>query len=257
MRENWPIVSAHLTQFVQRRRHSCGRRTFGAWQWNVRVSALTPEVEKILYEPDQFIDAGRALKRGRSSTVSAGQGMVLKRYNFKKPLNLLKDLWRGSRGRRGFRKAYHLELVGIATARVLSTADHRVCGFPTRSYLLMEEIPQAVDAGCWSGDSQRAARALGKLIGRLHREGFTHRDLKETNLLFNTACVPHLIDLDGLEFVSNVSDGEASANLRRLADGLVAIGKLNRPTVLAFLLAYCRVRQISPRQIFPRRSDHG
>lgn len=233
------------------------RRAFGPWQWNVRAAALTPQVAEILRAPDQFIESGRALKRGRSSTVAAGQGMVLKRYNFKKPLNLVKDLGRGSRGRRGFRKGCHLELAGLATARVLATADHRVCGFPTRSYVLMEEILQAVDAGHWSGDARRAARALGDLIGRLHREGFTHRDLKETNLLFNAAGVPHLIDLDGLEFVSNVRDEEAAANLRRLAGGLRTVGRLDRANVLAFLRAYCRVRQLALRRIFPRLAARG
>jgi len=230
------------------------RKTFGAWKWNVRLRTLTPEVEQILREPDKFIESARSLKRGRSSTVSAGRGIVLKRYNFKKPLNLVKDLWRGSRGRRGFRKGYHLELAEIATARVFATTDHRVCGFLTRSYVLMDEIPRAVDAGQWSGDPRPAARALGKLIGRLHHEGFTHRDLKETNLLFNPDGVPHLIDLDGLEFVSEVSAEEASANLRRLAEGSGTAGKLNRANVLAFLLTYCRARQTTPRRIFPRPS---
>jgi len=244
----------HRSKRCLKAKRDFGPRSFGAWKWNVRLSALTPEMEKILKEPDQFIESGRSLKRGRSSTVAAGQGIVLKRYNFKKPLNLVKDLWRGSRGRRGFRKGYHLELAGIGTARVLATTDHRICGLVTRSFILMEEIAGSVDAGSWKGDSRRAARLLGDLIGRLHREGFTHRDLKETNLLLNAAGVPHLIDLDGLEFVSGVSDGEASADLRRLAAGLRATGKLSRASLLAFLLAYCRARRINPRRIFPRPS---
>ncbi|HUR21735.1 MAG TPA: hypothetical protein VMZ90_13045, partial [Vicinamibacterales bacterium] len=80
-------------------------------------------------------------------------------------------------------------------------------------------------------------------------EGFTHRDLKETNLLFDAGGVPHLIDLDGLEFVSEVTDGEASANLRRLAEGLREAGKLNRTNLIVFLLAYCRVRPLRIRGI--------
>lgn len=229
------------------------RRTFGEWTWNVRTAALSPTTEKIFRNPDRFIETATPLKRGRSSTVAAGQSLVLKRYNFKKPLNLLKDLFRGSRGRRGFRKAYHLELTGVATPRVLGTADHRMCGLPSRSYVLMEMVPQAVDAGHWAGEPRAAARALARLVARMHDEGFTHRDLKETNLLFDATGAPQLIDLDGLEFVSEVSASEAGANLLRLAEGLKAAGQLNRSAAITFLLSYGRARRLRPRAMFPRR----
>ena len=195
---------------------------FGGVKWNVRRAALTPAVEEILRAPDLFIERALALKRGRSSTVALAQGLVLKRYNFKKPLNLLKDLFRGSRGRRGFLKAHHLELAGLATPAVVATADDRVCGLPARSYVLMAEVPHAIDAGRWTGEPREAARRLGRLLARLHNEGFTHRDLKETNLLFDPEGRPHLIDLDGLEFVFEVSTEDAAANLKRLAVGLSA-----------------------------------
>ena len=118
----------------------------------------------------------------------------------------------------------------------------------------MEEIPGAQDAGQWTGEPRAAARALGELLARLHHEGFTHRDLKETNVLFDVSGRPHLIDLDGLVFVSEVSAAEAAANLQRLARGLAAIGKLTRSNVSAFLLAYGRRRHVRPRQLFPSRA---
>jgi len=232
-------------------------RRFGAWQWQVRTAPVTPGMEKLLANPDEFIERGRALKRGRSSTVAAGNGLVLKRYNFKKPFNLLKDFFRGSRGRRGFRKAYHLELCGIATPRVIATADHRILDLPMRSYVLMEEIPDAVDAGQWRGEQHPGARAVGRLIAQLHNEGFTHRDLKETNILFDPSGRPFLIDLDGLEFVSNVSADDAAMNLRRLAVGVAEAGKLTRANTIAFLLTYSRLRNVSPRKMFPRGNGSG
>ena len=122
------------------------RRPFGKFTWQFRRVALTPEVEAVLRDPDAFLARARVLKNGRSSTVGASQGLVLKRHNFKKPLNLLKDLGRGSRGRRDYLKGYHLELCGIPTARVLATSDHRVLGFSPRSFVLMEEIPHATNA---------------------------------------------------------------------------------------------------------------
>jgi serine/threonine protein kinase len=90
------------------------------------------------------------------------------------------------------------------------------------------------------------------LLARLHDEGFTHRDLKETNLLFDAAGVPHLIDLDGVRFVSVVTESEARTDLERLARGLAPLGKLTRANTLTFLLAYCRQRKRRARQLFPR-----
>ena len=229
------------------------RRKLGKFSWQLRRAALTPEVEAVLRDPDAFLARARVLKAGRSSTVGAADGLVLKRHNFKKPLNLAKDLARGSRGRRDFLKGYHLELCGLPTARVLATADHRVLGLPPRSFVLMEEIPGAHDAAHASAPE---LVSLARLIARLHHEGFTHRDLKETNILFR-AGVPHLIDLDGLKFVATVTHPEAAANLRRLAEGLLVAGKLTRAHLLAGLRAYCRVRKVFPRELFPRARTKG
>lgn len=225
------------------------RQTFGRFSWQVRRAAVTAEVKAVLGDPDNFLSRARVLKAGRSSTVGAANGLVLKRHNFKKPLNLGKDLIRGSRGRRDFLKAYHLELCELPTARVIAAADQRILGAVPRSFVLMEEIPNAINA---ARASDVKIIKLGHFIARLHAEGFTHRDLKETNILFDGAGHPHLIDLDGLKFVKTVLPPEAAANLRRLAQGLAAVGKLTRHNVIGFMLNYCRVRRIFPRMIFPR-----
>ncbi len=225
------------------------RQKFGKFSWQVRRSEITADVESVLRDPDAFLKRARVLKAGRSSTVGAADGLVLKRHNFKKPLNLGKDLVRGSRGRRDFLKAYHLELCELPTARVIATADHRVLGLPPRSFVLMEEIPEAITAA-QAGDVEIAN--LGQLIAWVHRDGFSHRDLKETNLLFDRAGVPYLIDLEGLKFVKVVTPPEAAANLRRLAQGLAAVGKLTRHNVILFMLNYCRDRAVLPRTIFPK-----
>lgn len=225
------------------------RREFGGLKWQVRRGAVTPAAEVALRDPDGFLARSKMLKAGRSATVAAGDGLVLKRYNFKKPFNAIKDLLRGSKGRRGFLKAYHLELCGFPTPAVIATVDRKVMGLPVSSYILMDEIPHAIDAGQWKGD---VAPILGTLIGRLHEEGFTHRDLKETNILFDAQSVAWLIDLDGLVFVRTVSASEAVGNLRRLAEGMRTAGKLTRRNVIVFLLRYCRLRNVRPRELFPR-----
>lgn len=228
-------------------------KRFGVLCWHARRETLTPEIEAILRAPDDFIARATMLKAGRSSTVAAASGLVLKRFNFRRLLRPLKDLFRDSRARAAFRKAYHLELCGIPTARVLAAGDERVLGFVRRGFVLMEQIQGAIDAGEWSGDARVAARSVGRLIAKLHNEGFSHRDLKESNILFDASGALRLIDLEGLRFHREVPDEIAGANLRRVAKGANACGKLNRATALAFLFAYCRARRIFPSRLFPIR----
>ena len=224
---------------------------FGKFCWRVRRSAVAPEVEAVLNDPDGFLSRSLVLKAGRSSTVGAANGLALKRHNFKKPLNPLKDLFRGSRGRRDFLKGYHLELCGVRTPRVIATADHRILGVPVRSFVLMEEIRDAVDA---SKAREEAMVNLGRLIGRLHEEGFTHRDLKETNILIDLKDVPHLIDLDGLNFVGLVTEEQAMSNLARLVRGLKRL-KPTGPWLELLLESYCCERNLSFRAMLSSFGD--
>lgn len=221
----------------------------GGLRWWVRQPALNDAARAICNDPDAFL-AGRALllKPGRSSTVGKADGLVLKRYNLRKAGNLLKDLFRPSKGRRSYRKAYHLELAGIPTARIIATADRRCCGLLLRSYVLMEAIPEAVELGTHLSRAgavdARLVRQAAALIATLHREGLTHRDLKESNLVLDRSGRLHLLDLDGLEFIDVVPDSRASADLDRFARGMDTYGVVKAAHRRAFLRHYCRTRRI-------------
>jgi tRNA A-37 threonylcarbamoyl transferase component Bud32 len=185
------------------------------------------------------------LKPSRSSAVSARDGVVLKRYNLRKWGNVLWDLFRGSRALRAFHKAYHLEVCGIPTARPIATADERLWFLPVRSYFLMEEIKGAVSLRAWSGCKRTGCKLLAELLGRMHREGFTHRDLKDGNIVFDSDGRPHLIDLDGLRFVRRVSVSRAVADLARLArDTKGWQQRVSRADCARFLIVYCRGRKL-------------
>jgi tRNA A-37 threonylcarbamoyl transferase component Bud32 len=161
---------------------------------------------------------------------------VLKRYNLRKAGNLFKDVFRRSKARRAFRKAYHLELTGVPTARPIATADKRVLGLLVASYFLMEEIPGAIHLGQWRGDNEAALQRLAELLARLHDEGFSHRDLKETNIVFDSQNRILLIDLEGLEFLDTVSRTRADADLARLIramEELAQFSEADRARVLA------------------------
>jgi tRNA A-37 threonylcarbamoyl transferase component Bud32 len=210
----------------------------------VRLPWLRPPLEEILKDADAFLAApAHLLKQGRSATVGRAHGVVLKRFNLRKRGNLLKDLFRRSRALRAFQKAYHLELVGIATARPIAAGEERTLGLVTRSYLVMEEIPGAKLSHQLSGRNQAAGRAAAELIARLHEEGFSHRDLKTTNIVFDGSGRPHLLDLEGLRFIGQVADQRAALDLARLAAGALQwVNDLSRTQRLRFLKRYCQCR---------------
>ncbi|MCD6340250.1 MAG: hypothetical protein J7M29_12830 [Verrucomicrobia bacterium] len=232
----------HNREFAPERR--------GRLLWQTRLPWLNERVLGILEDPDGFLASGaRLLKAGRSATVGLADGLVLKRYNFRKLFNPLKDLLRGSKARRAFHKAYHLELAGVPTARPIAAADDRRFGFPVRSYLLMEEIPGARSLDAWGGDPRHAAREAARLIARLHDEGFSHRDLKETNLVFDREGRLFLIDLEGLTFLGRVPPKRAAQDLRRLARAAAGIPACAPAIRRLFIRTYCRKRGLRPRAL--------
>lgn len=245
--------------FLEERSRRCLRhnrdfapRHAGGLNWQVRTALLTPAAEAVLVDPDGWLARlPKLIKDGRTTTVGLADGLVLKRFNFRKLINLAKDLLRPSRARRALRKAYHLELAGILTPRCLAAADRRALGFLLRSYLLMEEIPGAMDLTAYlrRGNAPEPAviRAAAELLARLHHEGFSHRDLKESNLVLDSCGKLHLIDLDGMDYLGRVSDAQAAADLERLARGVAAYPQVTRAHREHFLRGYWRARRTAPK----------
>ena len=223
---------------------------YGGLRWQVRLDKTGAEMEGILKDPDGFLDtAATKLKNGRSSTVAAHGSFVLKRYNFKKPINLIKDLFRASRSKSSFRKAYHLETAGIATAAAVAAADRRVFGMVTGGYFLMERIPGAVSLRDYRGDLKSTVTKVAELIANLHDQGFSHRDLKTANIMFDQDGQPVLIDLDGLSFENVLTPFRAGVDLKRLHLAAQDHPQWNPNLVARFLRHYCRHRQMRPRTL--------
>jgi tRNA A-37 threonylcarbamoyl transferase component Bud32 len=229
----------------------------GGLMWRVRLPFVNEAVRRVLDAPDAFLN-GRAtmLKAGRTSTVGKADGLVLKRFNFRKVENLFKDLFRPSRARRAFRKAYHLELAGVPTARPIAAAQRRVCGILLRSYLLMEEIAGAVNLSAWlrSGPVPEPAlvRQAAQLVARLHDEGFSHRDLKLSNLALGADGRLCVLDLDGLQFQLVVPDNRIAADLERLDRAARKFPVVTAAHRRLFLRAYCKARRLTA---VPRRES--
>jgi len=263
----WTPVQAGLTRQraddIRRSRHysrsdRCLKRNsefsserIGGLKWHARKRFLSEQVRTLLADPEQWLRTRARLFKGfeRSSTVGAGDGVVLKRYNFKKPGNLLKDLFRPSRALQAYRKAHHLELMKIASPRPIAAAERRWGRILITSYLVTEEIPEARDLGAYlssvSRPDRNVIRQIAQLIGRLHEEGFSHRDMKETNLLLDGNLKPFLIDLDGLKFLHRIPEARAAADLERLARAAAKYSCVTRLDRMQFLREYCRARRLA------------
>ncbi len=226
--------------FAQRARRCLKRnREFDRQDgWFIRK----PVWKDALRDPEAFLRRARILKQGRTSIVSAADGFVMKQYNLRRPSRLLKDLFRRSRAVNAYLKAYHLELASIPTARPVAAGEKRICGFLLRSYFVMEELKNVRDVSQWPGNRRQTARRVGELIARLHEAGFSHRDLKESNIVLDPDGRPALLDLEGLKFDGCVSPRRAAADLKRLAR-IPQAGRMER---VAFLFRYCKTRKLRP-----------
>jgi tRNA A-37 threonylcarbamoyl transferase component Bud32 len=112
----------------------------------------------------------------------------------------------------------------------------------------MEEIHGAVDLTTYfrSGGKpdSKLVRTAAQLLARLHNEGFSHRDLKESNLIIGGEGRLYLIDLDGMTFLQHVPDERAALDLARLDRGVAKYPAVTAKNRILFLLTYCRARGI-------------
>jgi len=252
-------VAARALKFYRRdRAQRCLKinRDFGLLKgagliWHARRALFNTEAEVLIENPNRLLTQPRVLiKNSASSTVGRYRGFILKRTNPKKPLNRLKDLFRPSRARDAYLKAYHLELCGIPTPKAVACADWRTVGFLQHSYLITQEIAGASALDQFAREHPELPltarrgllRRLAGLVAALHDAGFSHRDMKAQNILVGPAPehALYLIDLDGLNDVGELSARRVLKDLGRLdpsAGDLLGAGPAER---LRFFAAYRR-----------------
>lgn len=231
----------------------------GGVTWRTRSDVPTRWWGAILTSPEvRLADRTFHLKLSRSSTVARipasapGQpALVLRRVNYGRWRHRLKDLFRTSRAQRAFRAALALEQAGVPVARALAVGEVRRLRWPVRAYLLSLEVGDATTLGRYvtrpEGVARPVEQALAKLLGRLHGAGFTHGDLKHSNVLIDATGKPWLIDFDGVRaYRRQVPFRRAVRDLARLAVGIIeAGGRCPLPLAARFLRGYCAARGLS------------
>ncbi len=233
------------TQLVQR----------GSFCWEARRGVLHQKVLSVMTKPESFLKTSEFyFKNSRVVTVSRVPGsapgepdLVLRRLKYGKLSHRIKDTFRASRTRRALYHGLLLEKNGIATPRAFAATETRQLRLPTAAYLITEQIPGAQTlikfVSQTSNDCGTLAVRLADLLARLHNKGFSHRDLKPTNILIDENLNPFLIDLDGLRVWKSVTAQRSVADLVRLAQGISGHRKKLRFSSWRFLKRYCEQRE--------------
>jgi tRNA A-37 threonylcarbamoyl transferase component Bud32 len=179
--------------------------------------------------------------------------VVVKQYRPQTCWKALAAMFRESKAAANWSKASLLRAHGVATPQPLLACCER--GWPARgrSFLVSEWLAgENLHVFGWrikklTSDARHRLAAecadqLGRLIGRMHASGATHRDLKAANLLVvegEPKLQTWLVDLDGLRFGRQVNFPQQARDLARLAAGLAAHPWVSRTICRRFLRAYC------------------
>jgi tRNA A-37 threonylcarbamoyl transferase component Bud32 len=135
-----------------------------------------------------------------------------------------------------------LEQVGILTPRALAVANKRCARVLLRSYLVTETIQEASILDQCQADRIEAARNVAALVARLHDEGFIHRDLNPTNVLFDQGDRLLFVDLDTMRYLRVVPPRRALDDLARFSRKALLSSRISRTGRARFLKEYCRLR---------------
>lgn len=226
-------------------------------------------VEALLRDPDSLwrAHADRPLKISFGSLVVAAElrdpttgrshSVVVKRLRAKSFWRRCADFFRRGRALQGWYRGHALAARGIPTARPLAVYLPRGAGGD--GYLITERLDAAEDVHLYAWDLARRSEperrrrvrqtcdALGRIVGRLHNQGFTHRDLKANNLMVRETpggVEAFLIDLDALRQGSRPKPNLCCRDLARTALSAEMHPWLSRTDRLRFLRSY--LKQYAP-----------
>lgn len=203
---------------------------------------------RLASDPDAPFNASgvRLLKDSPSVTVAAlnlgGRPVVYKRFRVTSWTDPLANCVRRSAALRSWVMGHAMLDRQLPTPRPLLMLQRHRFGMPTEGYVLFEWVPgqdlhthlAAVPSAGWPrGLVQRLAR----LLARMHRSGLCHRDLKASNIFYDSTTDQfHILDLVGMRAPGQLSKPRRVRDLMRLA---VSVGSaMRRSERLRFLLAY-------------------
>ena len=143
--------------------------------------------------------------RFRASCNSGERTVYFKEYIRRSPLDWLKELFYPCRAVRAFRASFMLADAGFLSPTVIAAGRVGRGLLGKRSFLATEEVadarpvykylvpPHCGESACTLQDRRELLRSIGRTIGRMHRAGIIHGDLRPGNVLARKGA-------DGWEF---------------------------------------------------------
>lgn len=200
----------------------------------------------LLPDPDLLLERGETFKAGRTVRAARievdGRSYFLKRYNCKSWGYRIKNAVRRSRAVRTWLVSWGFRVRDLPTPKPLLCIEERRFRLLGRSYLVSEFVGGAIRlTDLWPGlDVQSRGGVLAKLgclLGRMHRFGCLHGDLKWNNILLRPADGDRevvLTDLDGSRVYSRLNFDKAKKDLKRFLRDLSLKGQDDRNQSLFF-----------------------
>ena len=247
----------------------------GSLCWAVRSRDLDPgEIRSLLDDPDAPFRGADAtvLKDSRTTTVAETtmlvggrpRPVIYKRFNRKKWLDPLLNLFRPSRAWRSWQAGQDLVSRGIPTPQNLAYLSRRrpfrsnplFWFLPHETYLITVKEEATVNLATYvsailpslpfelrRARIRRLATSLSRLVRSLHERSLSHRDLKAANILIRIDTLEvedrlSLIDLVGVCRRHPIPRQRRIQNLARLAISLGDVPGATRTDALHFLRLY-------------------
>jgi len=221
----------------------CSHFEFKADDW--RGALAKPE--QIL---ENFVSQTRPFKNSRSTLVCKGKlsvgqnelNVVAKRHIRKKPFAAIWDCIRQSRARRAWKMSFAMIHRGIPVAQPLAVLERRVGQILTDSIFITENVEPSVNLRVFltsilpvlPPEIKQQVKVgliekLANILKKMHQNGFSHRDMKATNILLRNVTIESakniipeqvqiiLVDLDGLKLKRRTNSKDQLRALTRLS----------------------------------------
>lgn len=233
-------------------------------QWTLYINKDFPKtsIEALLPASEQFdgvrgpfaeVPSSRFARVFKCSIGFRGRchNLYIKQYFCRSAWDFIKHLVRPSRAKRAFKASILLDENGFGTTGVIAMGERRYGPFCGANFLITRELGDAKEIytsfrNNWPGrsvdelrDKRRFIKALGETIGRMHRAGIFHGDMRAGNVFAKKS-------VDTWQFF--FLDNERTRKFRRLRwhlrlKNLVQINMLQAQTIsntdrMRFLKSY-------------------
>ena len=157
------------------------------------------------------------------------QNVVVKQYRVGCFGCLLKNLFRGSAGRKAWVAGNGLRVYGLNTPLPLALLEKKRSGITTGSYLIMEEVKDSLEMDRYilkNFDNRKDIKKkkalisnFAKTLGEMHKHNIFHHDLKTCNIMVkekDTSFDFTFLDFDKVSFREEITVRKRVKNLTQI-----------------------------------------